>query len=178
MSNKLWNEASLLDRYQVFKYIYFIDIRRILLNHLEKLYDFYKTDLRSEFISHSFSQEIVKKQDIQNIKANLLNSLFFRYHISQMMEIALRNHQGDPYRVPLFVLEERRCLQEEIQIENYTALFTEISDHAFRYFLKMHVSTSTLDKMICSFKIENSLNIHYLPCLVAAHFQLILHQSH
>lgn len=176
MSDNLWNEATLLDRYKVFKYIYFIDIRPIFLNHLKKLYARYKKDLRSDFISQSFSQENIKTENIQIIETELLKSLFFRHHISQMKQIVFRNHQENPYRVPRIVLEENRRLHEKIKIEQYTALFTEISDYAFRYFLKMQFSISTLDMMVRSLNVEHSYNIHYLPCLVAAYFQLILHQ--
>lgn len=178
MSDNLWNEASLLDRYQVFKYIYFIDIRPILLNHLKKLYDLYKKDLRSDFICQSFSQENIKTENIQIIETELLKSLFFRHHISQMKEIVFRNRQENPYSLPWIVLEENRRLHEKIKIEHYTALFTEISNYTFRYFLKMQFSISTLDMVIRSLNIKHLYDVHYLPCLVAAHFQLILHQQH
>lgn len=174
MSDNLWNEATLLDRYQVFQYIYFIDIRPVFLNYLKKLYVLYKRDLRSDFISQSFSEENSETQDIER---DLLKSPFFQRRISQMTQITFRNYQENPYRMDRFLLDENRRLHEKNKIEDYAILFAEITDYVFRYFLKMQISIPILDKLIRSLMIENPYNLHCLPCLVAANFQLILHQQ-
>lgn len=175
-SDKLWNEASLLERYKVFNYIYFIDIRSIFLNHLKNLYILYKKDLRFDFISLSFSQENNETQNIQIIEMNLLKSSFFRHGISQLMQIVFRNYHENPYRMDRFLLEENRRLHEKNKVRDYTVSFNELTNYVFRYFLKMQFSISTLDHMILSLTIEHSYNIHILPCLVAAYFRFILHQ--
>lgn len=178
MSDVSWNEANLLERYEIFKYNYFIDIRPIFLNYLKKLYNLYKKDLRFDFISQSFRPEPENvSKEIEIIKADLLKAPFFRKRISQMTQIAFQTYGENSYKVPSFVLEESRRLHEKIKIKNYSTLFIETSDYVFRYFLHAHFSIQTLDKMIRSLKIENSCNLHHLPCLVAAYFHLILHQQ-
>lgn len=181
MSDDSWNETSLLEQYQIFKYNYFIDIRPIFLNYLKKLYILYKKDLRFDCISKPFRQEKLKTEniskEIQIIKTDLLKSPFFRQRIAQMTQIVFQNYQEDSYKLPFFVLEENRRLHKKIKMKNYTTLFVELSDYVFHYFLNTHFSISTLDKMIRSLKIENSCNLHDLPCLVAAYFQLILHEQ-
>lgn len=183
MSTVLWNEENLLERYQVFKYNYFIQLRPILLNYLRNLYKLYNIDLKSNFLSLSFYGEneelkmtnVTKK--IEYIKTDLFEYWYFQKAISNLTQIVFKMSQNNSYKVPVFALEETRRHFEKEKIENYTRLFTEISNNIFQYFLNMKFSIATLDKVIRSIKIENSLDLHRLPCLVAAFFKLILYEK-
>lgn len=178
MSDLLWNETNLLERYHVFNYNYFIDIRSIFLKHLESLYILYRKNLKSEFISLPFCQEAPNvEKEIQSIKTDLFESRFFRKQISQMNQIVFQHYQEDPFEVPFFVLEENRRLHKIIQIHKYTKVFEKVSSYVFRYFLKTSFSITTLDAMIRSLKLENSLHLFALPCLVSAFFQFVLYRQ-
>lgn len=178
MSDLQWNETNLLDRYRVFNYNYFIDVRSIFLNHLQNLYILYRKNLKSESISLPFHQETPNvSKEIQSIKTDLLECRFFRRHISQMTRIVFQHYQEDPYKVPFFILEENRRLYRKIQIQNYTRLFEKVSDYVFHYFLNAPFSITTLDAMIRTLKLENSLHLFDLPCLVSAFFQFVLYRQ-
>lgn len=178
-----WNEDKLLERYHIFSYNYFIELRPILLNHLKKLYALYNIDLRSRFIPlaiYSTTEDMKKEKiakEIEYIKTDLLEYPYFLKGASDLSLITFELFQKHPYKLSVFLLEEDRKRFAKEKIKKYSDLFAEISDYAFQYFLNMKFSITTLDKVILSLKIENSLDLHKLPCLFSAFIQYILYQE-
>lgn len=183
MSTDIWTEESLLERYKVFNYIYFIKLRPIFLNHLRKLYKIYNIDLRSDSILLSFypiNEELKSEKDIkemQYIKTELLENPYFLKRTFDLSQITLRQFAYCQYKVDVFVLEENRKRFEREKVQNYNALFEEISNNLFQYFLNMKFSVASLDKIILLLKIKNSFDLHQLPCLVSAFFHFILYRQ-
>lgn len=181
MSTYVWNETTLLERYDVFGYIYFIPIRPILLKHLKELYILYNKDLTSDFISLPFGKDELNTQnvtkEIQFIKRDLLNNQYFLKQMNCLKAIALMANENRIYEIDFMVLNAIRERMKKEKNQKFSKLFIEISDYVFQYFLNMNFSILTIDKMIHFLKTKQSLDLYVLPCLVTAFFNYILYKQ-
>lgn len=179
MSTYLWNETTLLERYDVFGYIYFIPLRPILLKHLKELYILYNKDLKSDFISLPFCKDDTQivTEEIQFIKRDLLNNPYFLKQMNDLKAIAFMPNENRVYEIDFIMLNYIRERLKKEKNQKFSKLFIEISDYVFQYFLNMNFSILTLDKMIYLLKTEHSLDLYDLPCLVAAFFKYILYKQ-
>ena len=164
----LFNESMLLERYQVLKFNYFIDIRSILQQHLKSMYCNQQRDLRNDFIFLHLDDKVV------DYKTDLLNSTFFHVKISLLKDIANDFFYMNPFSIDIFVLQYCREHHNKQKFQKYREIFVELSNLVYLYFKKNNTSIQEIDAML---RFHNFSNIHSLPIITSALFRYILEEE-
>ena len=163
----LFDEAALLDRYRVFGFIYFIDVRKILLYHLQYLYRIYKKDLRVDFIPLSFEDS--------DVELDVIKSEFFQKKIKRLQQIPLDwNNHANQYSVDTFLLRDMNENSEKRKLQKYRETFVELSNYIFQYFKRNQTPIGAIDKMLRSLTFGHSNTLHALPVVTSALFHYLL----
>lgn len=175
----VWNEERLLDRYQVFKYIYFMPIKTIFLQHLRELYKVYKIDFRFDLHALSIYSKMdqLQTKEIEFIQTNLLQDSKFQKNVFDLYMISLESSPYDSYNIDIFVFTEIRKRFEKRKNQKYTKLFKEISTQLLEHFKRYSISIAALDKVIGSFNIEKLKDVHIVPLLVSGLVRYILYEE-